>query len=283
MNNRATPNISIIIVNWNTKELLRTCLSSIGATVNTTHETIIVDNNSDDGSAEMVEASFPETSLIRAGRNLGFAAANNLGINKASGRYVLLLNPDCELLPGSIDTMIEYADRNPDIAVIGPKLLNSDGTLQKNGRIFPTFAREFLHITRLYRLLPGYFNRRLEWGRQDFDIPADVDEVSGACMLVRESMIAQVGGLDERFFMYYEEVDWCKRIKAHGGRVFYLPEAQVVHHHSQSAGKIGIEKNRLAYESQYLYFLKHHGRAQAVTLRAISNAILFVKGAGARR
>lgn len=235
-----------------------------------------MDNASSDGSAEMVTESFPETLLIRNPSNNGFAAANNLGLERASGEYVMLLNPDAELRPNAAQFMIEFAGLHPEVAVIGPQLLNSDGTLQKSGQKFPSLARELLHITKLYRLMGGSFEGHYDWGRDDFDRLAEVDSVCGACMLVRISAIDSVGTLDERFFMYYEEVDWCFRMKAAGWKVYYLPDAQVVHHSGQGAKQIGLSKMRIAYESQYLYFKKHHGLAQALLLRIISGMVLVL-------
>jgi N-acetylglucosaminyl-diphospho-decaprenol L-rhamnosyltransferase len=265
------PDISIIVLNWNTRQLLRKCIASVYCTVSPIDiEVIVVDNNSSDGSADMVAESFPDATLIRNSKNIGFSAGNNLAIRQASGRYILLLNPDAELLPGSVQALFDFAEAHPDAAVIGPKLLNTDGSLQKNGRMFPTFAREMLHITKIYRLAPGWFNRKYEWGRADFDAATEVDEVSGACMLVRRAAIDKAGMLDERFFMYYEEVDWCLRIKKAGCKVWYLPEAQTVHHAGQGAGQIGLAKSRAAYRSQYLYFMKHHGMLKAYTLRTFS-------------
>lgn len=281
------PDISVIVLNWNTRQLLRKCIASVYGTVSPIDiEVIVVDNNSSDGSADMVAESFPDATLIRNSKNIGFSAGNNLAIRQASGRYILLLNPDAELLPGSVQAMFDFAESHPDAAVIGPKLLNTDGSLQKNGRMFPTFAREMLHITKIYRLAPGWFNRKYEWGRADFDAATEVDEVSGACMLVRRAAIDKAGMLDERFFMYYEEVDWCLRIKKAGCKVWYLPEAQTVHHVSQSADQTGIKKNIFAYRSQYRYFLKHHGALQAVLLRLASSLILALmkikRGAAAK-
>jgi N-acetylglucosaminyl-diphospho-decaprenol L-rhamnosyltransferase len=271
------PDISVIVLNWNTRQLLRKCIASVYCTVSPIDiEVIVVDNNSSDGSADMVAESFPDATLIRNSKNIGFSAGNNLAIRQASGRYILLLNPDAELLPGSVQAMFDFAESHPDAAVIGPKLLNTDGSLQKNGRMFPTFAREMLHITKIYRLAPGWFNRKYEWGRADFDAATEVDEVSGACMLVRRAAIDKVGMLDERFFMYYEEVDWCRRFKDAGFTVWYLPEAEVIHHWAQGSRKAGLATSHIAFRSQYLYYRKHHGFLQAATLRAVSGVLLLL-------
>ncbi len=267
--------LSIIVVSWNTRELLRKCLKSVYATVPPlAFEVIVIDNASSDGSADMVAECFPDTILVRSEVNLGFAAGNNLGIARSSTKYIMLLNPDAELLPGAVQKMVEFADDHTEAAIVGPKLLNSDGSLQKNGRKFPSLTRELLHITKIYRLSPRTFDRKWEWGRDDFDILSEVDEVCGACMLVRKSAIDSVGALDERFFMYYEEVDWCLRMKQWGGKIYYLPDAGVAHHAAQGSAQIGLAKNRMAYRSQYLYFMKNKGLVQALILRVLSALIL---------
>lgn len=273
--------LSIVIVNWNTRELLRRCLESIYANVPPlSFEVFVVDNASIDGSADMVASKFPSAELIRSEQNLGFSAGNNLAIRKASGSYLLLLNPDAELLPGSVQEMVKFAESNPDIALVGPKLLNTDGSLQKNGRMFPGFVREVLGITRIFRLVRHWYDINMGWGREDFDSPTDVDEISGACILARKSAVDAVGTLDERFFMYYEEVDWCYRMRQGGWRVYYLPSAEVKHHWAQGVIKSGVlDANRILYRSQYLYFRKHHGLLQAIMLRGLSALLLAVLSA----
>jgi len=282
MESRDAPAISVVVVNWNTRELLRRCLGSIYATVPPiSFDVIVVDNASEDGSADMVAEQFPAAELIRSESNVGFSAGNNLGLRRASGRYVMLLNPDAELLPGAVREMVQFADAHPRVAVVGPKLLNADGSLQKNGRTFTSLWREVLGLTKLYRIW-ARFNRKADWGREDFDVPAQVDEVSGACMLVRKSVIDEVGLLDERFFMYYEEVDWCRRMKQARWEVHYLPSARIIHHWSAGAKKTGLLGSRIAFRSQYLYFRKHHGLPQALALRTLSGLallLLYVKHA----
>jgi GT2 family glycosyltransferase len=276
MNDRDSLLLSIVIVNWNTRDLLRQCLESIYAGVAPISlEVIVVDNASMDGSADMVAEGFPGVNLIRSPGNLGFSAGNNLALKTVGGRYVMLLNPDAELLPDAVGVMVGFAEEHPEAGVVGPMLLNSDGSLQKNGRKFPGLLREILGLTRLYRLIWGYYDRKMGWGREDFNITAKVDEVSGACMLVRKAAIDQTGGLDERFFMYYEEVDWCLRMKKAGWETYYLPDAHVKHHWAQGAKQTGLQGSRIFHDSQYRYFLKHHGLAQALVLRCLSLLLLF--------
>ena len=266
----ANPALSIVIVNWNTRDILAACLRSIRVTAgDIAPEIIIVDNASTDGSPDMVSSEFPEFTVIRNEENLGFAAANNIGIPRARGRYVMLLNSDAELTPGSASRMIEYMERHPDVGLIGPKLVSSDGTLQINGQKFPTLVREILGVLHAPRFFPGL--AKLGWGREDFDANAEVDSLAGACMLARREVVDMVGGLDERFFMYFEDVDWCRRIKKAGWRVHYLGEVQIVHGWALSAAKQGIVKSHgMLHESRHLYFRKHHGAVQGLIIRAVS-------------
>lgn len=262
--------LSFIIVNWNTRDLLRECLQSIDSTVPPlSFETIVIDNGSKDGSAEMVESEFPNVSLIRCPSNPGFAAANNLGINRATGRYCVILNPDTKVLPGAMEEMVKFADSHPDVGIVGPKLLNGDGTLQMNGRLFPSFLRETLGLTRIGWLVPKFYGRML-WGQNGFDRELEVDEIMGACMLVRRSAIDEVGMMDEKYVMYYEEVDWCLRMKKAGHAVWYLPRAQIIHYGGQASEKAGMNKFTMAFDSQYYFFRKHHNLIEAVILRALS-------------
>ncbi|MGB9588095.1 MAG: glycosyltransferase family 2 protein [Armatimonadota bacterium] len=267
--------VSVVIVNWNTKDLLQRCLESVYRTLPPlSFEVVLVDNASTDGSAEMVAELFPQVTLIVSDVNLGYSAGSNLGMASTSGEFILLMNPDTELQEGAVIRMVEFARAQPKAGIVGPRLLNPDGSLQKSGRTFTTWWREVLGLTKLYnmwvRLCP-----EADWGRESFDIPAMVDEVSGACMLVRRLALDEVGMLDERFFMYYEEVDWCRRMAQAGWEIHYLPSAEVVHHWSAGAKKAGLSMSHIAYRSQYLYFRKHHGLAQALLLRALSGLVLL--------
>lgn len=272
------PHLSIVIVNWNTRELLRACIRSIYATLDPiSFEIIVVDNASDDGSADMTRSEFPEVQVIRNEANLGFAAANNIGLRRATGEFVMLLNPDTDLCPGSVARMLDFMRSHPDAGLAGPKLISSSGKLQKSGRRFPSFFREVLGITRLFRVVRPWHDAKLSWGRLNFDVNVEVDEVAGACMLIRKVALDQVGLLDERFFMYYEDVDLCYRLKNAGWKVYFLGEAPVIHVWAQGALKMGVlAATAMMYRSQYLYFLKHHGLAPALGLRILSGLLLLV-------
>ena len=277
MTPEGSPTISIIIVSWNTAKLLKRCLDSIYAAVPPiSFEVIVVDNASADMSVNMAEADFPEVMVVRNEENLGFAAGVNLGLARARGEFMMLLNPDTELRPGAAALMLDFMKSDPDVGLVGPRLVLPNGELLKSGRKFPSFLREALETTRLYRLIRGHHDNRMLWGREDFDSNVEVDEVSGACMLVRRAAFDSVGPLDERFFVYYEDVDWCLRMKKAGWKVCYVGEAEVVHSWAQGALKLGVlESKGLLYRSQYLYFLKHHGLVQALTLRALSRLLLL--------
>jgi GT2 family glycosyltransferase len=253
-----TPDLSIIIVTWNTRELLAACLQALPAAVGELRvETWVVDNASSDGTVAMVRERFPEVRVIANEGNRGWAGGNNQALKQSRGRHLLLLNADTEPRPGSLATLVRFLDEHPDVGACGPMLLFRDGRVQGNGRRFPTFWKEFLDITGLRHLALGAYIRRFGWGREDFTKLAEVDEVTGSCLVARHEVVEQIGLLDEQFFMYYDEVDWCYRMKAAGWRVFYVPEAQVVHHVAASAKQVGFEAYRRLFESQYRYFRKH--------------------------
>ena len=206
--------LSIVIVNWNTAELLIQCLESIYKSGSQySLEVIVVDNSSTDESVSLVDRDFPCVILIRNDQNLGFARANNQGLAVGSGRYFMLLNSDTIVLPGAIDILIEAADSNPKLGVIGPKLLNMDGSLQESWASFPSFFSE----------LTGK-NFRTRQPVPENPNAYEVDYIKGACMLVRSTTIAEVGKLDEDFFFYSEEIDWCYRIRQKNWKIWVSHE-----------------------------------------------------------
>lgn len=250
--------LSVIIVTWNTRELLKKCLAALPAAVNgLSIETWVVDNASSDGTVEMVREQHPAVRVIANRENRGWAGGNNQALKQSGGRFLLLLNADTEPRPGSLAMLVRFLEQHPDVGACGPMLLLGDGSVQGNGRRFPTFWKEFLDVTGLRHLALRAYSRRFGWGRDDFEALAEVDEVTGACLLVRRETVEQVGLLDEQFFMFYDEVDWCYRMKAAGWRVFYFPEAKVVHHIAASVKQVGFEAYRRYFESQQRYFHKH--------------------------
>jgi GT2 family glycosyltransferase len=265
------PDVAILIVGWNSRELLGPCLDSIRAMdPPRTRQVVLIDNASSDDTVSFVRQQYPEVELIANKENAGFARGNNQGMAVARGRMVLLLNPDTEVRPDAIPSLLDFLERHPEVGVCGPKLLYPDGRLQPNGRRFPTLASQLLVATGLRQLSPAAYDMRYQWGRTDFDREADVDEVSGACLMVRREVVEQVGGMDEHLFMYYEEVDWCYRIKRAGWKVAYVPRAEVVHHIAQSVNKAGFRAYRAFHTSQYRYFRKHFPPPVWLLIRLVS-------------
>jgi hypothetical protein len=256
----AMPRLSIVIVTFNSAKDISACLGSLAAQTSSVDvETVIVDNASSDGTAEAVRVRWPGVRVLDAGRNLGFAAGNNLGIRQTSGELLLLLNPDTIVGPGAIDTLIAALDARPDAAVAGPRLVNGDGGAELSfGRMIGPLAelRQKLLVTGHDRGLPlvtGYFERLTGRGQ-------DVDWVSGACLLVRRADAEAVGLLDERYFMYAEDVDFCAAIRARGRRVIFAPAARVVHLRGRS-GASRPRATEMAYRrSQLAFYAKHHPR-----------------------
>jgi GT2 family glycosyltransferase len=268
--------LSVVVVNWNVRDLLWRCLKSVVSgqwtVVSTNHqpltiEIIVVDNASTDGSVEMVRTEFPNVTLIANPSNTGFSAANNLGIATAQGRYVLLLNPDTEVLDQALTTLVGYMDAHPDAGIVGPQLLHPDGTVQSSRRRFPNLATLFLESTWLERWAPPGLLRRYYFLDQPDRVTLDVDWVTGAAMLARKETIQQVGGIDEGFFMYSEEMDWCRRVKAAGWRVVYHPAAQIIHYMGKSSEQAVPARHVNFQRSKIRYTHKHHGPRLATALR----------------
>jgi len=262
--------LSIVIVSWNVRDLLRRCLSSIlaGQEQGPGLEIIVVDNASSDGSAGMVRVEFPQVHLIANEQNRGFTAANNQGLALAQGRYLLLLNPDTEVVGDALATMVGYMEAHPQVGALGPQLRYPDGSRQSSRRRFPTLLTALVESTVVqewWRDSP--ILRRYYLADTPDDAVQPVDWVVGACLLVRRQVYEQVGGLDEGFFMYSEELDWCRRIKDAGWQVVYLPTAIVVHHEGRSSEQVVPARHLYFQSSKVRYFRKHHGPLQAGLLR----------------
>lgn len=259
--------LSIVIVSWNVRDLLRRCLASIAPT-GISCEIFVVDNASSDGSPGMVEAQFPAVHLIANDDNCGFTAANNQGLRRCQGRYSLLLNPDTEVVGCALEEMVRYMDQHPGVGALGPQLLYPDGSRQSSRRRFPTFATTLVESTIVQewwtdnRLLRRYY-----MSDTDDDAIQAVDWVVGACLLVRRQVVDQVGGLDEGFFMYSEELDWCRRIKDEGWEVVYYPPARIIHHEGKSSEQVVPARHIHFQSSKVRYVRKHHGPLQAELLR----------------
>jgi N-acetylglucosaminyl-diphospho-decaprenol L-rhamnosyltransferase len=265
-----TYDLSIIIVNWNTRELLARCLETIAAvTRGASYEIIVVDNASRDGSADMIRERFPDVRLICNDMNAGFGVANNQGMAVARGRHMLLLNSDTELQPGSdaLSALAVFADAHPDAGAVGPKLLNLDGSLQPSWARFPTLASELLGRTvRAWTAWPGEPGAyETEW-------------LSGACLLVPRAVLAKTGGFDPRFFMYSEETDWCYRIRRAGYRVAFLERAHLLHLGGGSASRTSHNQLYRLYSGKILFFHVNYGALSSVLLRLGLSIALGVSG-----
>jgi GT2 family glycosyltransferase len=271
------PDLSVIIVNWNTRDLLRECLASVFASPGPALEVWVVDNGSSDHSREEVERGFPAARLIANDGNAGFARANNQALERAGGRYALLLNSDTRVVGRALERLVAFMDAHPEAGACGPRLLNPDGTLQPSGRLFPSF------LTALSAMLPwpprlrGALAPALE--RRDYGRVAEVDEVSGAALLLRRTALERVGALDEGFYFLGEDVDLCWRLRCAGWKVHYVPDAEIVHVWGASRAR-GSELVRHHAQRAYVrLFRKHRPGAPATTLAALASAITMVRAA----
>ncbi|MBI4568192.1 MAG: glycosyltransferase family 2 protein [Planctomycetes bacterium] len=255
--------VSVVIVSWNTRDLLRECLLSVRAHAGVVQETIVVDNGSSDGSAAMVSREFPEAALIEAGVNLGFGRANNLAFARAGGRYLFLLNPDARLLPGALPALVGHLDAHPEVGAVGPRLVNPDGTAQNSFDNVPTLATELLNKTILKTLFPARYPSK----RVDYHEPIEVESLIGAAMLVRRDIWARLGGFDPAFFFFLEETDWCLRMRQAGARVVHFPAAQVLHHQGAAKSRMRARAWIEYHRSTYRFFAKHRPPAVVVVLR----------------
>lgn len=266
------PEVSVIIVNWNTRDLLRNCILSIIAQTNVAHDIIIVDNASRDGSADMVRTEFPGITLIANTENGGFAAANNQGLRIARGRTVLLLNPDTVILDGAIDKMLGWLDRHPGVGCVGCQVLEGPGVIQRTCFADPTllnFVMVELGLMRLARWVP-FFGRSwyTDWDRKS---ERKVDVVSGMFMLVPRTVMDHVGLLDDAFFVYGEESDWCRRIRKAGYTCVFSPEAQIIHLDggSKSTSQIRSRMYVQMHKSHLIYTRKHSSALGYAAIRSI--------------
>lgn len=261
---------SIIIVNWNVREYLRDCLRSLPPdTARHQIEVIVVDNGSNDGSLDMLQKEFPWVKTIALGTNRGFARANNRGIGHASGRYILFLNPDTEIVSDAVSRMIDSLDAHPDRALVAPQLIHPDGTFQAGSiRRDPTLPAQAIILLKLQHAVA-----QIPWLQQyyatDFqpEREQEIEQPMGAALCVRRDVLNKVGSFDEGFFLWFEEVDLCKRIRANGGTIWYLPSAKVVHHSGKSFDQhLPLAKQRIYNKSAIRYFRKHEGLLAASLL-----------------
>lgn len=269
--------LSIIIVSWNVAELLASCLDSILASPlafdplqkdSPTAEIIVVDSASADNTVAMLRERYPQVNLIACDENVGFTRGNNIGLKQARGRYLLLLNPDTRVLNDAIPQMISYLDTHPDVGIIGPHTQNGDGSTQSTRRHFPNFWIGLFESTWLQPYAPKSL---LDYYYVANGTPptatVEVDWVQGSAMMVRRELYEHIGGLDEGYVMYSEELDWCKRAKQAGWRVVFLGSASIIHYGGKSSEQVVGRSHVLFQQSKLRYFRKYHGWFTAQILR----------------
>ncbi len=263
-----SPTISIIVVNWNTRDLLAACIRSVQQTASSlVNEIIVVDNASSDDSCEMLRRDFPEVTLIENRENVGFAGANNQAARLAQGKWVFLLNSDAELQAGALQALLTLAESAPRVGIVGAHLINPDGSFQASYSPFPSLWSEFLILSGLGRLCYGRWYP--SHGPETANGPQKVDYVEGAALLIRGETYLQMGGLDEGFFMYAEEVDLCRTFHENGWEVYYHPEARILHHGGGSSTGRRTAREGDLYRSRVRFFRKHYGSASALALKTL--------------
>lgn len=251
------PDITFVIVNWNTRELLLQCLHAIHETsAALAIEIIVVDNGSSDDSLQAAQRLFPSIRCIANNENRGFAAANNQAFQAMRGRYALLINTDATVLPGSVDALLTFMEARPDVGMACGQLLNTDGSKQNAFAAFPSLLSLMVNESLLKLLLPQKFPSKY----REYSLSIEVDSCIGACMIVRKRAMDQVGFFDERYFFFFEETDWARQFWQKGWRVCFVPDARIVHAQGQSAGASALAR-RLFYHSRYQYLLKWHPRS----------------------
>ncbi len=278
------PDLSIVIVSWNTRDLLRDCLASIHDGLGPlAAETIVVDNASRDGTAAMCAEEFPEVRLIQAGENLGYACGNNLGLQAARGRFVLLLNPDTVILDDVLERALAWADARPDVGVVGCQVLQDESTVQRTCFRFPSPLNTLLWLTGLAGRFPlSRYAGRAAYGPWRRDSEREVDVVSGMFMLVRREAIDRVGLMDGGYFLFAEEADWCRRFWDAGWRCVFTPAAGRILHvdgGSKSTAQARVRMHVELQKSILRYHRKHRGPLAAASAKALFCAATALRAA----
>ena len=277
--NQTEPIISVIIVNWKVRKLLEKCLQAvISETKDYSREIFVVDNDSRDSTSEMVMSEFPEVTMIALPSNHGFARANNLALRQARGKYLFLLNPDTEVQPGFFQRIIEHLDRHPEIKALAPKILNKDLTIQPSVRRFPNLLSQIMVLLKLSNIWPNHRLLRY-YLATDFDYTRTqlIEQMMGAAMVWRRELLAEVGYFDAKFFIWFEEVDWCQRAQAKGVAIEYYPEASLVHYGGASFGQQKKFWKQLVFDWSLLYyFIKHQGVIKSIIILLFIPLNLFL-------
>ncbi len=274
MTSAAAPALSICILSWNTRQLLSDCLQSIYADADSAiWQVIVVDNDSQDDSADMVERDFPQVELIRSEQNLGFAGGNNLAMTRAVAPALLLLNSDTRVHAGALSRMLETLDADERIGAVGPRLEKGDGTLELSCGRAPGLGAEIVHKLLLHRVFPYFrFGRWHHWEQRN------VGWVTGACLMVRRKVFEQVGGLDDRIFMCFEDLEWCMRLRSAGWQILYEPASTVIHLEGRSISQRFGEMLVISQQSLYYLFDKHFGPLRLHTLRLLTLIEMVLRG-----
>ena len=275
------PTLTVSIVNTNNKDLLRDCLRSIQrATTRTSYEILVVDNDSDDGSAEMVDREFPGVRVIKNESRQGYGHSHNSAIREAKGEYILVFNEDMVVLEDALDTMVEKLQEDGTIGAVGCKLLNPDQSLQHSCFKFRSFSQDlFENILPRSVFFPNS-SRRGKMYYWDHGEERDVDIIMGCCMMIPRKVLDEVGLFDPMFFVYSEEDDLCRRIKNRGYRVVFTPDARIVHLGGQTSKKMSLRMSLVMMESKVRYTRKHHGARAAAAFKLVTGlgAILRIYG-----
>jgi len=275
------PDVSIVIVSWNVADLLDACLRSVAAgpvqlvgpgqeadpgDVRLAVEVIVVDSGSADHSLEVL-SRYPWVVALPQAENVGFTRGNNLGLRAARGRYLMLLNPDTEIIDDALPKLAAYLDAHPGVGIVGPHTLNSDGSTQSTRREFPTFVTALFESTWLQRYAPPGVLRRYTLSDRPDDGTYDVGWMQGSALMARREVYEQIGGLDEGYIMYSEEMDWCHRARDAGWRRVYVGAARIVHHGGKSSDQVVARRHIYFQQSKVRYFRKFHGRLAGEALR----------------
>lgn len=276
---QSVPLVTIIIVSWNVRDLLHDCLQSIEETKgDLAVDTIVVDNHSSDCSGDMVKRDFPDVYLIELDDNQGFGSANNVALNHTRSPYILLLNPDTLLLNGTLQKLISILEANPDLGIAGPQILDKNRQVDKTCRRFPTLPATLHQFTCLkyFRIFKSAY---LHYMMHDFDHQSEisVDQIMGACMMVRSSVFDAIGLFDENFFMYYEEVDLCYRAKQKGFNIIFSPSARIIHFSDQSTQQIWDDMLLQKIKSLFYYYSKRYNRITLNCFKLIFKPGLVIK------
>ncbi|GAP10789.1 predicted glycosyltransferases [Bellilinea caldifistulae] len=259
--NKFDPIVSIIIVSYNVENYLTSCIESlVGHSCKVPFEIIVVDNNSIDNSVCSLQQKFPQIPVIQSSKNLGFAAANNLGATIAKGQYLLLLNPDTIVEDKAIEELVYFLSENPSAGAVGSYLKNPDGSFQMSCYPFPTLFRELWRLLHLDKLIPIGLYPQTTWNR---NLPHKCDVIQGTSMMIKKIAWDSLGGLDENFFMYSEEVDFCYRLAKAGFECYWVPQSKVIHYGGQSTSQFAREMFLQLYRAKTQFFKKHQGQVAA--------------------